>query len=341
MAFLDNSGDIILDAVLTDTGRFRLAKGDGTFKIVKFALSDDEINYRLYDKNHSSGSAYYDLEILQTPVMEAFTNNTSTMNYKLLSMPRTNLLYLPIMKINSLPAASAIVQCETQAANDGYVVTCTDQTWAALTLAAKSSNNGIMDGSSISVEKRIRIDQGIDNTAISYTNQIDVDLKETQYIIEIDSRLGSIISPQGTGPGVQAAALSFIDDDNIASYYLSTTDGNYVQNIKEVISPVDETNVWALAAQNQTFPNKIASISGPQGTCLQFTIKSSLDLISSDFLFDQLGATFSTTAEKLAWFGDGSIAGTWKYIDTTVKVSGATTGYRIDIPVRFIKCTTC
>ena len=45
MAFLDNSGDIILDAVLTDTGRLRLAKGDGSFNITKFALGDDEINY--------------------------------------------------------------------------------------------------------------------------------------------------------------------------------------------------------------------------------------------------------------------------------------------------------
>ena len=36
MAFLDNSGDIILDAVLTDTGRFRMARGD--FRISKFAL---------------------------------------------------------------------------------------------------------------------------------------------------------------------------------------------------------------------------------------------------------------------------------------------------------------
>ena len=47
MAFLDNSGDIILDAVLTDTGRMRLAKGDGSFNITKFALSDDEIDYML------------------------------------------------------------------------------------------------------------------------------------------------------------------------------------------------------------------------------------------------------------------------------------------------------
>ena len=101
MAFLDNSGDIILDAVLTDTGRMRLAKGDGTFKIVKFALGDDEINYGLFNKNHPSGSAYYDLDIMQTPVLEAFTNNTSILKHKLLSMPQTNLLYLPVVKLNA------------------------------------------------------------------------------------------------------------------------------------------------------------------------------------------------------------------------------------------------
>ena len=41
MAFLDNSGDIILDAVLTDAGRQRMARGE--FKIVKYALSDEGI----------------------------------------------------------------------------------------------------------------------------------------------------------------------------------------------------------------------------------------------------------------------------------------------------------
>ena len=86
MAFLDNSGDIILDAVLTDTGRFRLAKGDGSFKIVKFAFGDDEINYGNYNSAHASGSAYYDLEILQTPVLEAFTNNTSMLKSRLVTV---------------------------------------------------------------------------------------------------------------------------------------------------------------------------------------------------------------------------------------------------------------
>ena len=51
MAFLDNSGDIILDATLTETGRRKMAQG--RFRIAKSALGDDEIDYSLYNKNHS------------------------------------------------------------------------------------------------------------------------------------------------------------------------------------------------------------------------------------------------------------------------------------------------
>ena len=99
MGFLDNSGDIILDAVLTDLGRERLARGDGSFKITKFAVADDEIDYGKYNKNNASGSAYYDLDILTTPVLEAFTNNIASVKHKLMTIPRNNLLYLPVLKL--------------------------------------------------------------------------------------------------------------------------------------------------------------------------------------------------------------------------------------------------
>ena len=99
MAFLDNSGDIILDAVLTDTGRRRLARRDGTFKVAKFALGDDEINYRLFNACHASGSAYFDLEVLQTPVLEAFTDPESLMHHRLMSLSRNDILYLPIIEL--------------------------------------------------------------------------------------------------------------------------------------------------------------------------------------------------------------------------------------------------
>ena len=48
MAFQNNSGDIILDVVLTDEGRRRLALGGSNFQVSKFALGDDEINYELF-----------------------------------------------------------------------------------------------------------------------------------------------------------------------------------------------------------------------------------------------------------------------------------------------------
>ena len=51
MAFLDNSGDIILDAVLTDLGRQRLAKGDGSFKITKELGTNVSNRVNKLDKN--------------------------------------------------------------------------------------------------------------------------------------------------------------------------------------------------------------------------------------------------------------------------------------------------
>ena len=73
---------------------------DGNFSITKFALGDDEVNYSQYNRSHPSGSAYYDLEILQTPVLEAVTAQNSAINYGLLSMTNTNLLYMPSIKVN-------------------------------------------------------------------------------------------------------------------------------------------------------------------------------------------------------------------------------------------------
>ena len=58
MAYLNNT-TLTVDAILTTKGRELLAKSDGSFRITQFSLSDDEIDYTLYNPNHPSGSAYY------------------------------------------------------------------------------------------------------------------------------------------------------------------------------------------------------------------------------------------------------------------------------------------
>ena len=331
MAFLDNSGDIILDAVLTDTGRYRLAKGDGSFRITKFALSDDEINYKLYDKTNPSGSAYYDLEIMQTPIFEAFTNNTSTMQHKLLSIPRTNLLYLPVLEVNNVNSNTVNLPV-----NGGFAVAVTTETITdgTTTFIDMTTAKGIWNGELGGLPNYIRLDQGLDTDEISFLYTLDQDLMETQYIIEIDSRLGMVSK---YNDGAVNATISFIDDDNIASYYLSKdSDSGFVFNPKSAFS-----TDWNNAVSTGNFPSGWV-IQGPIGTTLLFQIKSTLELISSDFLFDQLGGSFLGNDPVAASWGitGATVANTFKFIDTIVKVTGATTGYRLDIPVRFLKRTS-
>ena len=87
MGFLNNTA-VTVDAILTKKGRELLARGDGSFRITQFALSDDEIDYTLYNPNHPSGSAYYGEAIENMPLLEAFPDETQIMKYKLVTLPR-------------------------------------------------------------------------------------------------------------------------------------------------------------------------------------------------------------------------------------------------------------
>ena len=87
MGYLNNS-IITVDAILTKKGRELLARGDGSFKITQFALSDDEIDYTLYNPVHPSGSALYGEALENMPLLEAFPDETQIMKYKLTTLPR-------------------------------------------------------------------------------------------------------------------------------------------------------------------------------------------------------------------------------------------------------------
>jgi hypothetical protein len=97
MAIL-NPTTITVDAILTTKGRELLARNDGSFQITQFALADDEIDYTLYNPTHPSGSAFYGQAIENTPVLEAFPEDSQTMRYKLVTLPRGT-SRLPVINI--------------------------------------------------------------------------------------------------------------------------------------------------------------------------------------------------------------------------------------------------
>ncbi len=358
MAFLDNSGDIILDAVLTDAGRQRLARGN--FKITKFALGDEEINYNVFNGSHPSGSAFYDLEIMQSPVLEAFTNNTSLMKSKLITMTRNNILYMPILKLNhrrgNFSETTTALGSDNLNIGHGYVILAdknTEQNGGGSDFDLKS---GLLRGAGTTIypgdrTRHIAIDQGIDSTegGLSFRQPLPADLAETAFLIKMDHRLLTLSAIDSRMRSTTSITNQFVDDDGIATYYVVQGDGTTCvegppagvrdavvndRRQRDIIlndNPDSTQSARTVGSFYERFP-------GPLGSVLRMYPRTSMHVRQSTSLFDEFG-TKITSGTNITTSKEGSdgLITAYQYIDTLINVVGVTTGYSFDVPIRIIK----
>ena len=110
MGYLDNTS-VTVDAILTKKGRELLARGRESFQITRFALGDDEVDYTLWNPSHAAGSSYYGEMIENMPVLEAITDESYALRYKLLTLDK-NTINLPSFTVSpasiSIPQASVL-----------------------------------------------------------------------------------------------------------------------------------------------------------------------------------------------------------------------------------------
>ncbi len=326
MAFLDNSGDIILDAVLTETGRKRMANGN--FAIVKFGLGDDEINYGKYNKNHASGSAYYDLEILQTPVFEASTGYNAGINYGLMSLTNPNILYMPTIKRNQLvnDSAKPVSNVYYLALNDGVTADALVSAFGGASGGGtqKVLRSGKTNGTAIVLETGLDTGE-IAGTAANRTNFISSNgLQESNFLVSVDRKFfTSVLGPSGqstfSNGGVSGESnVSFTLSPNLAN-----TQSTYYTNMNIASVPALTNNVYKRLTDDIA-DTATSVIAGPRAsvTMLNFTVKL---LTADDF------QRYGKTGQSIA-----GAAGTYRYIDTTVRVHGST-GLTEQLPIRIIQ----
>ena len=94
MGFL-NGNTITVDAIITKHGRKKLSEGK-PLGITKFALSDDGIDYSLFNPDHANGSSFYGEAITDLPQLEAVPDDGHLMNYTLMTKDR-NTIFLPFI----------------------------------------------------------------------------------------------------------------------------------------------------------------------------------------------------------------------------------------------------
>ena len=152
MGYLNNQV-VTVDAILTKKGRELLAQGGNAFNITQFSLSDDEVDYSLYNPSHPSGSAYYGEAIENMPVLEAFPNELQTMKYKLVTLPRSTAV-MPTITVgtstiqlvtgeSTTPAITPQTQTfeGTAPEAEGYTVTMSNITYANITGGGANASN--------------------------------------------------------------------------------------------------------------------------------------------------------------------------------------------------------
>ena len=326
MAFLDNSGDIILDAVLTEVGRKRMANGN--FRISKFALGDDEINYELYNKNHASGSAYYDLEIMQTPVFEASTGINAGINYGLMSLTNRNLLYMPTIKRNELHrvCAKTVSKVYHLAMADGVTSTALVAAFGGVAGGGdqKVLQAGKIDGAAILLETGLDTAE-IAGTRTNKTNLIVSNgLMESYFDVSVDTRFIASVMGPGSGTNFDNAGPSGESQVSIrlSASRPSRTDRNLKNNSIAKITAVNNNVIKRQTDKKADTATSV--IKGPRAAMTALGFDTTL-LTTDDF--SRYGKTGQTVA---------GAAGTYRYIDTTVKVMG-TTGVIEQLQLRIIQ----
>jgi len=322
MSFQDSAGGIVLDAVLTDLGRKKMAQGN--FTVVKFALGDDEVDYSFYE---ISGGISDDTKIMTTPIMEAFAGQSANINHGLQNFIREDIIYYPTIKTNPYLSEAAItgssgfyhfaVNKETKRKLESHFGDLKfvlennklDQTKLVFESGIDSTD---LDPNHINKERFI-INMGLyDKYFIAYTDnrfveKMLVSREDSMFENDSSNNLYANLEPLQDSIEVSLPGIGEFH----SSYRISAVDNNIIKT-------------------SESEP-KHSNIQGPRSSvfALNFKIKDELTSdSSSDFKYGKFGTTSN------AVLGGSDL---YDFIDTTIYIQGLSSGATITVPIRIIR----
>lgn len=262
MGYLDNTS-VTVDAILTNKGRQVLAQG-GQLNITKFALSDDEVDYALWNPAHSLGTSYYGSVIENMPIIEAVPDETQMLRYKLVTLPK-DVIGIPIISVkpasvsftninqqititattdnlaggNSTLGYTAILSddtvCSLMPAPDSVMITGTNVNQAAATGGAGGTEGARVAGTGTTTEMAILSAQTDVN---SFLDDETADITTSGRTITKTSRGKFLIKPKGV-VGSASALLTIIGNETggfqtVVITVTDTINPNYVDIQQEI-----------------------------------------------------------------------------------------------------------
>tara|TARA_R100001510_G_C7649508_1_gene206931 strand:- start:1579 stop:2517 length:939 start_codon:yes stop_codon:yes gene_type:complete len=307
---------------------------EGEFRIVKFSFGDDEIDYSLYNANHPSGSAYYDLEILQSPIMEAATRLPSSIKYGLMSITNNNLTFMPVAKVNEKTENSLVKT------NGIYYLAVNAKTHQNLLDNNANSSNKFLEPNSKSPAKVLIIETGLDTNERTATLEnrnagiVQTGLLDLNFEVKFDNRfVAGVMSLVGGRFANTSDDTSDVALNNFASRSARSS-LDFIENYSTAMVSGIANEV---AKRSTTAEGKnISEFEGPRGSVTAMTFSPSLEInaegTSSPTFYTLYGKT-NVAASTISLGGSDN----YDFIDTTVYIRGMASGTQLQIPLRLIR----
>lgn len=231
MGYLDNS-TVTVDAILTNKGREILASG-GRLNITKFALSDDEIDYDLWNPQHTLGTNYYGAVIENMPILEALPDETQMLRYKLVTLPK-DIIGIPVISVTPASISFTSLRQELTVTPStlnlaggnsalGYTVILSDDTVATIEVAPDGGITGASPVSGQSTNQLIAAEAN----ATGVTSFLDDEVTSVTTAGKTVVRTGTkfIIRPklQAVTTGIKRALLTVIGNETGGFKTISVT----------------------------------------------------------------------------------------------------------------------
>jgi hypothetical protein len=355
MAFTTTSDSIIIKATLTEKGKKLLSRGK--FKIAKFTLGDDEVDYRLYNAEVAAEDSDYNPALKVTKQFEALKDVQKNIQFGLNSYdagilyltneeidsiePYNHALieYLPVLKLNN------ILSYSPNKRHDRYYVSVNDET-------TKIINDGIsnfkfLQTNNLDITKLV-VETGIDNKASSVKGTtptlknreqkiVKKFLLDKDFLVLADNRFISAIA------GIKKTSRfeNFASGEAIINFH--TSDESIAISLENEFEyfatypiPTIPNLISIFDTEGESEPHKkYSSLEGPRGSvaALNILVDNQLKVNSTgerDNRFTDFGTIDNITFSELP-------TSKFDYIDTTIYVMGVTTNSRVQIPLRIIR----
>ena len=372
MAYTTTSDSIVIKATLTDKGRKLLTRGN--FRVAKFALGDDEIDYDLVDGSllnsridinlpgEDEPLVDYDPAVSNTKFFEAIPNRNRNIIYGLNSFDEgvlylskediddmgsalhAHILYLPTLKQNKKLSISPTLSGSV------YYLSVNDETTNKL---ESISNFRFLTTNRLENIKFV-IESGVDvpplgpselaqeNTRPSFKNKTDYILKkfmlDLDFFIYADNKFFRKIVGIGRGSEFK----NFASGEVVINFTTGkesppiSLESEYDFFATFVTKGV-QNEIYSFDSEETSGDTSFehSALNGPRGSVVAFNP-----------LIDQELQTTSTGERDFRYTEYGRTnqvvfselpSDQFDYIDTTIYVIGATTNSRIQIPVRLIR----